>query len=343
MWAFIGVAGFNYLTFWPEYALLRSVFWSSAELRKAKEPKKDESEKKDRCCSWFWSDWNPIANIITGWRAYQRQPIFLVSLSFVSLWFTMLSPHDIVFTAYLTSAGYVSWELAVFRGVGALVGVVATFAFPYVADRIGIKIASLLYIWEEAIFVSVACGIFTLLHFGDAFLSELAKESLKIVFLCAIVLSRCGLYGFEVGEIQLLQQGIPEDVRGEVSSVETSLCSVAMLVVFGAGLVLNNPSEFLYLAWGSGGFVLLGAMLYTIWHIRWEMHTEEHSHGPNDHEHNWHMSMHLVESKEDLERDGKHSHIHFHLRGTSGTNHDFEESEALISRKSKRSEGFDRV
>lgn len=43
--------------------------------------------------------------------------------------------------------------------------------------------------------------------FPGKYVNSTLADILKYTFLGAIVLSRCGLYGFEVGEITLLQQG----------------------------------------------------------------------------------------------------------------------------------------
>jgi len=72
-----------------------------------------------------------------------------------------------------------------------------------------LKLASLLFIAEEGVLL-VLSGI----------MFEFSKTSTSVeryLFFVFIVLSRCGLYGFEIGEIQILQQTVPEDVRGKVS------------------------------------------------------------------------------------------------------------------------------
>jgi len=51
----------------------------------------------------------------------------------------VLSPHNIIFTAYLKQTGYAEWELGIFRGIGALMGVIATFVFPWVAAKFGMR------------------------------------------------------------------------------------------------------------------------------------------------------------------------------------------------------------
>jgi len=77
------------------------------------------------------------------------------------------------------------------------------------------------------------------------------------------------LYGFEVGEISILQQGIPEAVRGRVNSVESSLTSLASLLIFLGGFILSNPDLFIYLVWFSTFFVVSGGLSFIFWFIKW--------------------------------------------------------------------------
>jgi len=130
-----------------------------------------------------------------------------------------------------------------------------------------------------------------------------------------VTLSRCGLYGFEIGEVQMLQQGIPVAQRGEVNSVEGSLTSMASLIVYVSGLVVSNPKYFIGMVWGSVFFIVAGMVVYLVWRFRWSMEIDEHTHDEEDVEHNAHLGMHLEEHEEELKKCGKHAHIHFHRVG----------------------------
>jgi len=261
--SFTIIAGFNFMTFIPQYLLLRYVYDELASLRKPKE--KIIKDENLSCSAIFWGEWNPLANIIQGWTIFWRQPIALVSISMAFLWLTILSPHDVVFTAYLNSAGYSSEELGIFRGVGAFVGFAGTFIFPFISPCFGLERTSLFYIIEEGIMITISAVIFTLTHTG-------VLPAIRIwdyVFLTFVVLSRMGLYGFEVGEISILQQGIPEDVRGRVNSVESSLTSLASLLIFLGGFIGSDPQYFVYLVWSSTIFILCGSLTFIIWYIKW--------------------------------------------------------------------------
>jgi len=157
--------------------------------------------------------------------------------------------------------------------------------------------------------------VFTLIYFGDDFLTPEWVTILQILFLVFVTISRCGLYGFEIGEVQMLQQGIPVAQRGEANSVEGSLTSMASMIVYVCGLVVSNPDYFIGLVWGSVFFVGSGMVVYLVWRLRWSMEFEEHTHDEEDVDHNAHFGMHLEEHEEELKKFGKHAHVHFQLYG----------------------------
>jgi hypothetical protein len=110
--------------------------------------------------NFFCGSWNPISNIIHSGKLFIKQPTFLIIFSYVLLWFNVLSPHGIVFTAYLNSIGYSSWELGIFRGSGAIFGLITTFLFPPIVSKIGLVNASTIYIIEEAITMLISTFFF---------------------------------------------------------------------------------------------------------------------------------------------------------------------------------------
>lgn len=341
--SFLLVASFNFLTFFPQYQLLRSVYVVFPRLAEkiqenqsltppAMQDNDNDSTSlniqdspqslrlvdstrviKNHLVNFFAGEWNPLANIYRGWSIFMQQPIRLVVISYALLWVSLLSPHDPVFTSYLQEAGYDQWMLGLFRGIGALFGVVSGFAFPWFVQRYGLKLSSFFFIAEEGFFLLLSGIMFQIsVLVSDPTLSQLMRYS----FLLFIILSRCGLYGFEIGEIQIIQQTIPEAVRGRVSSVEASLTSLASLVFFVAGMIWPNKEQFLYLLWASIFFITLGVVVFTLWCLMWDIHTEEHYHGKEDiDEHEQPFHTHTVEQdREKEERGGLHSHLHLHQR-----------------------------
>ena len=106
--------------------------------------------------------------------------------------------------------------------------------------------------------------------------------------------------------------GIPENVRGQVNSVESSLTNLASLLVFVGSLVFSSPKQFFILVWSSAFFILSGAVVYAIWICRWEVHRDLHSHADEDA--NSHQYLHTAQHDMDLKGNEAHEHTHTYFR-----------------------------
>jgi iron-regulated transporter 1 len=295
--AFVIIAAWNFLSFLPQYFLLVAVYYDYPVLHQKAEPEASGNGFMETFC-------NPFYSLYRGWNLFVQQPIVLLSLSFTMLWLTILSPHDPVFTAYLMFAGYQDYQLGIFRAVGAVMGVIAAFIFPYLARAIGLQKSMLLFIFEEGIAVACA-GVALWLYTHDYY-----SYYTRWLFLVFVVLSRPGLYGFEVGEIQAMQQGVPEKHRGSVNSVESSMTALTSLVFFIPPVFVTNPQDFIYLIWASIGCINLGSFIFAMWCTRWEMSSEEHRHGGT--EHDKHNTLHTAAQSAQLDRQADiHTHLHF--------------------------------
>eukprot|EP01133_Synstelium_polycarpum_P012387 gene12387-14533_t len=252
--AFIVVGLINFVSFFPQYVLLTEVYHTTT----AQRFHIDAPEQPLQLAASFdlLGEWNPLANIIRGWSLFAQQKVFLVVIAYVLLWVTLLSPHDPVLTAYLSSTGNFTYlELSTFRGVGAIFGLISTLSFNFIVRRIGVINASAAYILEEGVMIVAAALAFT----------GLEINSTKIAFLVFIVCSRMGLYGFEVCEIHFVQRGVPDNIRGIVSGVESSLTSLASLLVFVFCLLYSRPDQFYILVWISVTFITSGVLTLLYW------------------------------------------------------------------------------
>ncbi|KAN0006891.1 hypothetical protein ACTFIU_005084 [Dictyostelium citrinum] len=280
--AFIWIGVFNFFSFFPQYILLKIVYdrVSVLNLKIDKEGLVDFKDGKDLSTfiygdednnlkskksfkEFLMGEWNPFTNIIKGWIVFQRQSVFLVILAYCLLWFTILSPHDSILTAYLSNKGYSYIELSVFRGLGAIFGLGSTLLYNRLlksrrAFKDNMNKLSLFYILEEGIFVLIS---------GFFFASS--TNWLKYIFMASIILSRCGLYGFEITEIHYVQRLVHHSERGLVSGVESSLCSLAVLIMFIISSSLQSTNNFFILIWVSISFVLAGGLTFFIWFLKY--------------------------------------------------------------------------
>mmetsp|Transcript_47034 Transcript_47034/g.116460 ORF Transcript_47034/g.116460 Transcript_47034/m.116460 type:complete len:273 (-) Transcript_47034:377-1195(-) len=257
-----------------------------------------------------------------AWPTFAAQPsgVPLLVLSYALLYFTVLSPHGVIFTAYLKTRGLAGNTLAIFRAAGALSGVAGMSAFRYGASRLGVRRVCLVQLWILGVAVALASAIY---------LAEpMEGRGLTLpmgIFLGMIVISRFGLYGFDVGLLQLEQMHVDEKHRGEVGAVESSLCTLGTGAIYIATLATpSGPDAFSWIVVASALFVASGALCYTAWYCFYHEHT--HTHGPTatsgdearaHHAHGLHgehsTHSHTTQQKRLLEEgNGEHTHLHFH-------------------------------
>ncbi|MBK9324224.1 MAG: ABC transporter substrate-binding protein [Bdellovibrionaceae bacterium] len=248
-WPLLGfslIAIWNVLSFFPEYGILKSIFNERPDLKD--KPLKIDSTTKQSI----------FAQIRDGWSSFFRDPIALVVLAYSFLWLSVLSPHGVLLTAYLKDG----WNLpeltiGIFRGLGALFGLLATVLFPLILRRVSVNRASFLFLSFQAVMLVIGYLLF------------LRADSFgQIGFLVLILFSRVGLYGFSLGEMQIRQTGIGPQVRGEVNGFANALTALATIGLYGAGVALPSTEDFKYLVLSSVGFVVLALVVYGSWYRR---------------------------------------------------------------------------
>lgn len=75
-------------------------------------------------------------NFITGWRIYLRQRVRLVGLSMACLYLTVLGFSGVT-AGYFYTQGMTELYLGIAQAVAGVLGVAATFAFPYIRQLTG--------------------------------------------------------------------------------------------------------------------------------------------------------------------------------------------------------------
>ncbi len=239
---FLLVAAWNLLSFFPEVLILRSIFKTNPKLLEKSAPHAAVQKTL-------------LLQLRTGWTSFFKQPVAPAVLAYALLWLSVLSPHGVLLTGYLKDGLKMSEvTIGVFRGLGAVFGLFATLIFPIVVARIGLIKGSRAFILFQT--ATLICAlIFFLIPASFNYYG----------FLALILLSRIGLYGFSLGEMQIRQQGISPHERGEVNGFSDALTGVATLALYVFGTLLPNTSDFRLLIIGSVIFVSLGALIFSIW------------------------------------------------------------------------------
>lgn len=198
-------------------------------------------------------------------RAYLRQPALRPMLSLAMLYLNVLS-LGFLMTAFLKWQGLSEAEVSAWRGGGALSGLAATVIFPPAAARLGLRRAGLVAISYQT--ATLAVGALPLLLIGRAGSSSgggsgggVGALSLVRLLVAMQVLSRTGLWIFDLCVMQIMQETVAEGTLGAVSGVQYSLSSVFETLTFVGGLMLPDPASFRWLMTASL------AALFSAWGI----------------------------------------------------------------------------
>ena len=168
---------------------------------------------------------------------------------------TAFSRVFLLFQSYLYTRGVQEWMLGVFRAASALSGIGATLLTPMLIRRLGMVRAGW---WTLALQLGMLVpAVFTFAAPGST-----AAVYLFLVFLCA---SRMGLWGFDLCEVQIMQEGVEEEARGAVNGVEHSLTNLFMLLSFVLGIIVPDPRNFVALVIVSLAMVALAMVVYVLW------------------------------------------------------------------------------
>lgn len=218
-WGFVAIAVINLVTFIPEYLLLSSI----PNLDKGKV----FTKKMANTCSTFFS------SLLGSFSKLKGKDFTPVIISYALLWLSILSPHGVLLTSYLKDgAGASEFIIGLFRGLGAVFGLIPTFLYPIMKKRYGITNTSRYLLLSQFIFVLLS---------GFAFYYSSFSIFPLLIF---ILFSRIGLYGYSIGETEMRQQMIPREIRGEINGIASSITSAATLVLFFLGTIFGAVHTF---------------------------------------------------------------------------------------------------
>ncbi|MFM6928469.1 MAG: ABC transporter substrate-binding protein [Bdellovibrio sp.] len=232
------IALWNLISFVPEYLLLKNVV---------------DSSKLQKQISSTTQSWKDLIQV--DFRKALSNPIFPLIFSYALLWLSVLSPHGVLLAGYLKDqVGMPESEIGLFRGLGALFGLISTVSFPYLVSKMGLIKSSKSHLAFQGFTLVIGIAAFYLNHSFAIY-----------IFLGCILLSRVGLYGFSNGEFELRQRLIPEAKRGELNSLSHLMTTLATLVLFAAGSLLPDTADFKYLVYGSLVAVIAANLVFFKW------------------------------------------------------------------------------
>jgi solute carrier family 40 (iron-regulated transporter), member 1 len=114
-------------------------------------------------------------------------------------------------------------------------GLTGTFAFGFLSARFSLVTTGLWSILYQLLFISISMMSFFILTYNGASLSIL------VISVCA---SRIGLWVFDIAVTQLMQEFIPEGIRGAVGGTQHALNAFFQLASFCFGFVFSAVQDF---------------------------------------------------------------------------------------------------
>ncbi|KAK9069989.1 hypothetical protein SSX86_010387 [Deinandra increscens subsp. villosa] len=190
---------------------------------------------------------------IQAWRVYLQQDVVLPGLSLALLYFTVLS-FGTLMTATLEWDGIPAYIIGSGRGISAIMGISATFLYPFMETRISTLRTGLWSIWSQWTCLLICVG------------SIWVKNNITSAYLLmsGVAVSRLGLWVFDLAVIQQMQDLVPESDRAVVGGVQNSIQSFWDLMTYIMGLIISNPQDFWKLNLVSFGLVTTAAVMYSV-------------------------------------------------------------------------------
>ncbi|EXJ80972.1 hypothetical protein A1O3_07260 [Capronia epimyces CBS 606.96] len=198
-----------------------------------------------------------LAPIVGPLSTYVRQSAFLPSLALSVLYLTVLSfsGQMTTFLLGLPEPRITSTMVGMLRTISTMVEISSTFIAPKIMSKIGPVRAGIWFLSWQTACSSVAVG---LLWTG----SSSSPRTVLPLFIGGIILSRFGLWSFDLCAQLIIQESILPPHRGTFSAVEMSLQNFFELCAFVPTIIFPRPDQFRYPAVISLGALYLSAALY---------------------------------------------------------------------------------
>jgi iron-regulated transporter 1 len=232
-----------------EYFAIARVYQAVPALRDPKSSDEDTSSRQSV------STRDRLSSAATVVLRYVCHPAFLPSFALALLYLTVLSFSGQLIT-YLLAQDLSSASVALLRGVAALFELSATWLGPWLHKRIGAVRSGIWFLNAELFFVAVACGI---LWLPD---EKKSKIIVTLTLVTMVILSRTGLWGFDLSAQLIIQDEVEADVRGTFSSLEASCQNIFEMLAFLSTVIFPQPEQFKIPAAISAGAVASAALLF---------------------------------------------------------------------------------
>ncbi|KAL8770302.1 MAG: hypothetical protein Q9209_003938 [Squamulea sp. 1 TL-2023] len=188
------------------------------------------------------------------WYIYFRSPVLLASISLCVLYFTVLSFNAQMVT-FLLASGFTALWISVFRLISVVVELGATWAAPILMSRIGPVRAGLWFITWQSVCATAGVALFST--------TALDLRTRSAALISGVVMSRIGLWGFDLCVQYIVQEEAPSDSRSQFSATEAALQNLFEMFSFAITSVFSEPEQFQYPALISVGATAVANLCFT--------------------------------------------------------------------------------
>lgn len=253
------VGGINTAALIAEYICTAKIYHQIPELASKSADKTGEScsdaESSETDTTRGEEEQNTIMpKFLEGLTVYFSQSICWAGFALALLYLNVALTFGNITTVYLVWRGIGMEEIGLWRGIASAMGLAGTFVYHIMAQKICLIDVGMISVTFEFLFLAIC--------FSSLFVHD--NQLFFIIFIGGLILSRIGLWVFDIAVTQLMQLHIPAPIRGLVGGVQQSLNAFFTVLIYTVGLFISDPENFIYFALFSFGGVALAAIFYGV-------------------------------------------------------------------------------
>ncbi|KAK5092914.1 hypothetical protein LTR70_005222 [Exophiala xenobiotica] len=239
--AIITTLALNSTTVIAEYFLIAWVYRRTPALSKpaACRPSETLGNGQDTSTRALFS--GMLKAVLKQAELYGNSHAFLPSLSLSLLFFTVLSFSGQMIT-YLFATDYprlTSIHVGILRTIATVLEISSTFITPLLISRIGVVRTGIWSLSWQCLCLTPGVATF---WFGP----PLSPVFTTYLFIACVILSRIGLWSFDLTAQLLVQNSTDASQRGSFSAAESSLQNFFELCTFAMTIIWSEPEQFRY-------------------------------------------------------------------------------------------------
>jgi iron-regulated transporter 1 len=201
-----------------------------------------------------------LSPIVKYWESFATCGCAGAMIAYSFLFLTVLSFGSLM-TVYLQWAGMSEEAIGVSRGLAALTGFAGALSYPSLRARLGLwRAAELSIVFQSSLVALAAASFFWVGPPNDQAIWRVQVGMWVLVV--AVLVSRAGLWVFDLCVRQIAQETIPESVRGRVNGQWRAMVAFFEMASFLVAMRLSDPNCFWQLSVISAGMVAAAMVLF---------------------------------------------------------------------------------